>query len=396
MCPFAVCRVAPSFIRFGSFELAYALEEGDLTEKLVELSIARHYPEIPAGTPEERALALYGACVRRHAALVAQWQGIGFTHGVLNTDNMSIGGLTIDYGPYGFIPTYEKYFVPNSSDSTGRYCYGRQPIIFKWNLFRLAAVLSNVASRERLDEIWKTFDAQYSAAYQEVMRRKLGLSAWIGGPEYPGCRDPSDEPDAAAAPLRDDEALLEAFFALLHAHKVDFTNAFRALSAIARDGGDDEPVLRLLPGAAAGGARDEWSKWLAAYRARLARSALREDERVALQRATNPKFVPRNYQLHAAIVAAEGGDLRELNALYHVLQHPFEENPAAAGRTHAPVVAEHLEAPAAALGVAPRPLRLSLEDVPWTGLGSADCAAYAEPEPAWAQRRGVTVLSCSS
>ena len=136
--------------------------------------------------------------------------------------------------------------------------------------------------------IWKTFDAQYSAEYRELMRKKLGLSEWVGGADYPGCRDPAEVPDAAGAAPRDDEELLEGFFRLLAAHSVDFTNAFRALSAVAsspRDGeaAVDEPLLRLLPAGASEGARGDVAAWLARYRARLAASALSEEERVSLQ-----------------------------------------------------------------------------------------------------------------
>ena len=286
-----LARVASSHLRVGSFQYARASGDLGVLRRLAEHAIARHFPE--AADAERPALALLEGVVAAQARLVAQWMLVGFVHGVMNTDNTTISGETIDYGPCAFLDAYDPATVFSSIDEGGRYAYGNQPLVIVWNLARLAeallplvdedeeaAVPVAVAALERLTP-------QYEAAYAEGMRRKLGLDA-------------TPEP-----------ALVDDLLALLKADRVDWTRFFRGLAGAAR--GDAEPLRRHFLDLAGVDA------WLDRWR------ALGPDPE-ALVRA-NPAYVPRNHLVEEALTAATGGDLGPLGTLLDAVSRPYDERP---------------------------------------------------------------------
>ena len=307
-----VCRVAPSFLRFGHFELPASRGDLPLLSSLVAYTLRQLYPELEQGG----AAALLLEVARRTGRLVAAWQSVGFVHGVLNTDNMSILGMTIDYGPYGWLDDFAPGWTPNTTDAERRrYRYGAQPSIGAWNTDRLAVALSPLlpdatAAREAAQEAYSAaFDAEATFRFS----RKLGL---LGPPET------------------GDEALLEELFAWLPAEEIDMTIFFRSLSTLVR--GDSAPVG--IPGAvhaafygpvsSAHSARV--SDWLGRWWARIRAEALPPRELAAHMDAVNPRFVLRNWLAQEAIDAAHAGDDSKVHALLGELQRPFDERP---GRT---------------------------------------------------------------
>jgi len=285
-----VIRMAPSFVRFGSFEIFHARNQRDALRTLADYVIDRFYPE--SGTGEERYARFFAAVVERTAALMARWQAVGFAHGVMNTDNFSILGLTLDYGPYGFVEEYDPGFICNHTDEAGRYAFERQPTVGLWNCFALAEALSSLVRREDLDAALGRFQDVYRATFLALMRSKLGV-----------------------LDVRDDDAdLILESFELLRARRVDWTMFWRALSH------DDARALALLGDDASSRA------WFARLSERAGPSA--DGERRAAMRAVNPKFVLRNWVAQQAIEATESGDDSIVGALQDVLRAPYDEHPA--------------------------------------------------------------------
>ena len=327
-----VCRVAPSFIRFSSFELPYARGEFGLLRALADFTIDRDFPHL-SGSANCYADWFVEICART-ASLMAEWMRVGFVHGVMNTDNMSILGLTIDYGPYGWIEPYDPDWTPNATDAQGRrYRFGWQPRIAHWNLGRLAQALSPVF--DDAAPLQAGLDA-YARAFVEADRaaqaRKLGL-----------------------ARLEEDDApLLQDLLALLQDFEADMTLFYRALGERDADAPPDAALLDAFYGdAAAERAGPALVAWLGRYAARVARDPLDPAQRRARMRRANPRYVPRNWLLQEAIDAATAGDLAPLRALQDVLRRPCEDQP---GRE-----------------------------------------AYARKRPDWARERaGCSMLSCSS
>jgi serine/tyrosine/threonine adenylyltransferase len=283
-----LARVASSHLRVGSFQYAAATANLDLLRRLADHAIARHHPE--AADADNPYLALFEAVARVQASLVARWMLIGFIHGVMNTDNMTISGETIDYGPCAFMEAYDPDTVFSSIDSWGRYAYGNQPAIAGWNLARFAAALlpllsDNVEEGIALAEnSFGAFRDDYDATWTSGMRAKLGL--------------PADVDAGVVTPLVDD------LLPLLNESKVDYTSFFRNLSQAARD--DAEP----LPGF------DDWtSRW----------RALSPDAE-AMDRA-NPIYIPRNHLVEEALTAATAGDLDPLERLLVAVTAPYDEQP---------------------------------------------------------------------
>ncbi len=306
-----VCRVAPSFIRFGHFELPAARKDLALLEQLVEFTLARDYPHL-AGNSEQRRGDWFTEVCERTARMVAHWMRVGFVHGVMNTDNLSILGLTIDYGPYGWLEDFDPDWTPNTTDFEGRrYAYGRQPEIAQWNLSALAGALAPLFPDQA------PLHAGLAAYARTFMAEQARLTAArFGWSEF-------DEPR---------QRLAREFHALLQRCEMDLTLAFRQLADIdpaAPDIATLEPAFYrpALVAAEAG----EWQQWLAGYVASLA-----DDPRpVALRRAAmdavNPLYVPRNYLAQQCIDAAEQGDLAPLHAWMDTLRHPYTAQP---GREH--------------------------------------------------------------
>ncbi|MCZ2839253.1 protein adenylyltransferase SelO [Modestobacter sp. VKM Ac-2985] len=290
-----LARVASSHLRVGSFQYARVTGDTELLRRLADHAISRHHPD--AAQAENPYLALFAAVVTAQAELVARWMQVGFVHGVMNTDNVTISGETIDYGPCAFLEAHDPATVYSSIDAGGRYAYGNQPIVAEWDLARLAeALLPLIAEdQERAIELAVAalgeFRPQYDAAWSAGMRAKLGL--------------PDGLDDAVAAPL------VEEYLTLLQAGHVDHTLGFRRLSAAAR--GDVEPVRNLFLDLAS---FDAWSeRWRA-----LAPDADAMDR-------VNPLHIPRNHLVEEALTAATEGDLAPLAPLLDAVTHPYEERP---------------------------------------------------------------------
>ena len=305
-------RVAASHLRVGTLQFFAARGERDTLRRLVDYAIARHDPDL-AREPD-RYVALLRAVAARQARLVAQWMNVGFIHGVMNTDNMTLSGETIDYGPCAFLEAYDPATVFSSIDEAGRYAYANQPRIARWNLARLAETLVMLIADPddegavkqavaRLTEAIDAFPALYEDALREGQRAKLGLQA-----------GPSQE---AAA----DAALADAWLALLQAQRVDFTLAWRRLADAAQ--GDEAPLRALFTDSAA------LEAWLARWRDRCA--AGDGFARAQRMRQVNPWVIPRNHRVEEALSAASRtDDLGVFDDLLAALRRPFDESDAQA------------------------------------------------------------------
>jgi serine/tyrosine/threonine adenylyltransferase len=304
-----VTRVAPSFLRFGHFEHFAHHDEHDALRELLDHALREHAPEC-LDTPEP-AVALLARVAAQTADLIARWQAVGFCHGVMNTDNMSLLGLTLDYGPFGFMDGFDPGHICNHSDERGRYAYARQPSVAYWNLQALAQALLPLLEGEReaaslrLIRAVESFRPAFTSAMLRHMGAKLGL--------------------AAAEP--EDQALIDELLQLLAAARADFTHSFRLLA-------QDPASLRdhVLD-------RDALDTWLARWQARIAREA----EPQALMLRSNPAVVLRNHLAETAIRAAEGGDFSEVQRLLKVLSTPFDEPERALDAALPPDWAQHLE-----------------------------------------------------
>jgi uncharacterized protein YdiU (UPF0061 family) len=328
-----VCRVAPSFTRFGNFELPTSRGDIGLLEQLVDFTIARDYPELQGDTQAKRGQWFLEIC-RRTAVMIAHWMRVGFVHGVMNTDNMSILGLTIDYGPYGWLEDYDPMWTPNTTDAQGkRYCYGQQPYIGHWNLARLRDALKPVITdADVLQAGSQTYADTYSETFGAMLAAKFGI------------RELSDE----------DAPWINRAFELLHKAEVDMTLFFRNLADVRADTPDLAPLLPafyrddLLQQY-----RGDWEQWLRDYAARLQTDQLPANVQRERMDAVNPRFVLRNYLAQEAIDLAAAGDNSMMVELLDVLRHPYAEQP--------------------------------------------DRARFAQKRPEWARHKaGCSMLSCSS
>jgi uncharacterized protein YdiU (UPF0061 family) len=298
-----VTRVAPSFVRFGHFEHWFSNDRPDRVQQLADHVIDRLYPGCrEAANPY---LALLGEVVERTAIMIAHWQAVGFCHGVMNTDNMSILGLTIDYGPYGFLDGFDANHICNHTDSRGRYAYKNQPQVAYWNLFCLAQALlpllgEGEAGVEAAQGMLETYRSHFAGALDGMMRAKLGLAHTQAG----------------------DDGLANRLFEVMQANRADFTLTFRHLAGVVRDGTHgDAPVRDLFIDRAAIDA------WLAEYRARLASETRDDAARAIAMNRVNPKYVLRNHLAETAIRLANEKDFSEVERLLAVLRHPFDEQP---------------------------------------------------------------------
>ncbi len=293
-------RMAPSHVRFGSFEIFFYRGQHDRLRQLTDYVIEHHYPELRERA--DRYLAFYREVVARTARLIAQWQLVGFAHGVMNTDNMSILGLTLDYGPFGFLDDYQPGFICNHSDHHGRYAFDRQPDIGLWNVSCLAQALLPLLHPEPETAVelakagFDLYQEQFRQAHDQGMAAKLGLREL--------------QPD--------DAALAQGWLDLLAANHCDYTNSFRALAHF------DDPGCPLRDSFVDRVAFDTWAQ---DYRRRLAQEGVDASERQARMQTVNPKYILRNYLAEQAIRAAQGGDYREIDRLLALLQRPFDEQP---------------------------------------------------------------------
>ena len=307
-------RVAASHLRVGTFQYFAARGETERVRQLADYAIARHDPAL-SGEPD-RFHAFFAAVARRQARLVASWMHVGFIHGVMNTDNMTLSGETIDYGPCAFMEACDPAAVFSSIDHHGRYAFGNQPVIARWNLARLAETLLPLFHEDaeqavsRAMEVIDAFPEWFAQALLAGHRRKLGLQE-------------SAVPDARRD--EEDAALADDWLALMQAHRVDFTLGWRALADAAQ--GDDRRVTGLFPAAAAAALQ----AWLGRWRAQGAGNAAPTPERVARMRRASPWIIPRNHRVEEALAAAsEAGDLQPFEELLEAVRHPFDEDPARA------------------------------------------------------------------
>ena len=294
-----VARTAPSFIRFGHFEHFAARNQQDALRRLADYVIDRHYPECrtTADFDGNAYAALLQAVSERTATMVAQWQAVGFCHGVLNTDNMSILGLTIDYGPFQFLDAFVPDHICNHSDTQGRYAFNRQPNVVYWNLFCLGQALQSlIGEPEVVVQALEVYRTRFPVEFMGRMRAKLGLTG-------------SHESEAA---------VMDSLLQLLADNAVDYTIFWRRLSHAAAKN-DFEPVRDLFADRAA------FDAWLLSYSKLLAQVDKGLTANLMLE--TNPRFVLRNHLAEQAIRSAKLGDLSELQTLQALLARPFDEHP---------------------------------------------------------------------
>ncbi len=293
-----VTRLAPSHVRFGSFEVFFYRDQHQHTRTLADYVMTQHYPEL-ANQPD-RYLRLLHTVIERTARLIAQWQAVGFSHGVMNSDNMSILGLTLDYGPFGFMESYNPGFICNHSDHQGRYAYNQQPRVGLFNLSCLAQALLPLIEVDAAKAALESYQAIYTRSYHQLMAEKLGFEH------------------------ADDHVLQlsEALLAQMQASQTDYTLLFRALCHVERDNDATVPALRNLFID-----RERFDRWLADYRTHLRGHAQADDARRTALLRINPKIVLRNYLAQIAIEKAQGGDYTEIDQLLCVLQAPFDEHP---------------------------------------------------------------------
>jgi uncharacterized protein YdiU (UPF0061 family) len=295
-----VTRVAQSFVRFGHFEHFAARGQVDELRALADYVIDRYYPACSSSTEQPGGnayAALLQAVSERTATLMAHWQAVGFCHGVMNTDNMSILGLTIDYGPFQFLDAFVPGHVCNHSDTQGRYAYNRQPNVAYWNLFCLAqALLPLIGDEEQAQVALASYKTVFSGDFMARMRGKLGLTAERAG----------------------DAELIDQILLLLAKNGVDYTIFWRRLShAVAQN--DFEPVRDLFAD------RAGLDRWLLSYSELIA--ITNKELSAHLMLKSNPKYVLRNHLGEQAIRAAKQGDFSELQTLQRLLEHPFDEHP---------------------------------------------------------------------
>ena len=292
-------RLAPSFLRFGSFEHWFYGDKREALQTLADYVIDRFYPALREEANPYKSLLT--EVTRRTAHLMAQWQAVGFMHGVMNTDNMSILGLTIDYGPFGFMEAFDTRHICNHTDQQGRYAYSMQPQIGEWNCFALGqALLPLIGKVEDAHAALQIYKPAYSTKMDALLHAKLGL------------KDTQEE----------DGKLIDSMFTIMQNSHVDFTSFFRRLGELRlTDPASDEPLRDLFID------RPAFDAWAVQYRARLKREQSVDAERRLAMHAVNPKYVLRNYLAQIAIEKAQNKDFSEIAKLLAILEKPFDEQP---------------------------------------------------------------------
>ncbi len=309
-----VCRVAPSFVRLGNFELFASRSEVETLRRLADYVMATHFPELGPPSSEESYAAWFAEVCRRTAMLIAHWMRVGFVHGVMNTDNLSILGLTIDYGPYGWLEPYDPDWTPNTTDADGRrYCYANQPRIGLWNLSQFGHALRPLLkAAEGIEQGLMVYRTTFEHTYRELMAAKLGLGRLED---------------------TDDEKLLADLLELLQLVETDWTIFFRQLAEVPIEAQSAADLLEPLqaawytPDALTPRHQAQMVGWLRRYLARVQRDSLEPVIRQARMRQANPRFILRNYLAQQAIDAAENGDSSLVELLLNVMRHPYDEQP---------------------------------------------------------------------
>ncbi|WP_054694722.1 protein adenylyltransferase SelO [Desulfosarcina cetonica] len=313
-----VCRVAPSFIRFGNFQILTARGDMDLLKRLVDYTIRTDFPELGEPGPATYVSWFETVC-RRTAEMIIHWMRVGFVHGVMNTDNMSILGLTIDYGPYGWLENFDPGWTPNTTDAGGRrYRFAHQPGIAQWNLAQLAnAIYPLINQAEPLEAALAAYAEQYQTGWQTMMANKLGLVAF--------------EKEM-------DQGLIDELLAILAAAETDMTIFFRRLARLDADqltaaAATAEAIPNELmaayyvPDQLTAELRGRTGNWFKTYAARIRRAGIPQKERRRRMDAVNPNYVLRNYLAQLAIDKAETGDFSMVHELLALLRRPYDEQP---------------------------------------------------------------------
>ncbi len=286
-------RLAPSHVRFGSFQYFAALGATDRVRELADYVIGRHFAEL-TGAPD-RYRAFFGEVCQHTARLMAQWMAAGFAHGVMNTDNMSVLGLTLDYGPYGFLDDYDAGFICNHTDTEGRYAFAQQPGVGMWNCARFGEALLSLIDLDKAQQELGTYWHAFVPEYERLMRAKLGL----------------------LTEREEDAALVRDLLSLLQAEQADYARFFRGLGKFKSAGGERATE----DGTAAYGA------WASRYAARLGAEGSLDAERAERMRRVNPKYVLRNWIAQEAIKRAQEGDFALIEQLRRLFAAPYDEHP---------------------------------------------------------------------
>ncbi len=296
-----ILRVAETHVRFGSFEGFYHRGEPENVRALADYVIARHYPEIPRQTEEGYGLFL-SATAEKTASTIAKWQAFGFTHGVMNTDNMSVTGLTIDYGPYGFLETFDRDHVSNHSDHFGRYSYGNQPAIARWNLEKFTKCLDGLVGEKQALNAIETYNKAFSETYRKLMLRKFGFEKG----------------------KRESLRFVEKTLRMLAESGTDYHIFLRSLSDVSRDGsfGENPWLLELSE------TSERWQQWFREYAGELRENSLPDPERKKRMDSVNPRYILRNHIMETAIrEALERGDYSEIEKARRIFENPFSDQP---------------------------------------------------------------------
>lgn len=305
-----VCRIAPSFLRFGSYEIFASRQDAETLQTLVDYTIEQFYQHL--GKPsKENYVLFFREVAERSLEMVIHWQRVGFVHGVMNTDNMSILGLTIDYGPYGWLEGYDPNWTPNTTDSQHRrYRYGNQPDVVLWNLYQLAnALYPLIEEAEGLETVLESYKTSFEKQYLDMMKSKIGLI--------------SEE--------EEDLILIKDLESVLQLTETDMTLFFRYLSIFIKS--DSSKGLAVVseafynPNEVSDSVRQSWNEWFDRYGLRLQKETLSDSERKDKMNAVNPKYVLRNYMAQMAIDAADNADYSVIEELYNLLKSPYSEQP---------------------------------------------------------------------
>ncbi len=306
-----VCRVAPSFIRFGNFQLFMARKDIKNLKKLLDYTIKYFYPHIK-GNNKAAYLQFYKEVMEHTLDMIIHWQRVGFVHGVMNTDNMSILGLTIDYGPYGWLEGYDPDWTPNTTDaSTKRYRFGNQPSIALWNIVQLGnALYPLIQDVDALEGILNDFNQSFSKKYHFMMLDKIGLSTHKEG----------------------DSKLILALQKNLRAIETDMTIFFRKLSNLKKTNTEAEAIGEIkdafyIPSDFNGEVKENWYHWFKTYLMRIQEDQQSDQTRQTTMNRVNPKYVLRNYMAQLAIDDADKGDYALISAFYKLLKKPYDEQP---------------------------------------------------------------------
>lgn len=304
-----VCRVAPTFIRFGNFQLFAARKDLQNLQALADYTIRYFYSQI-TDTGKEKYLAFYQEIVTHTVEMIIHWQRVGFVHGVMNTDNLSVLGLTIDYGPYGWLEDYNPDWTPNTTDGEGkRYCFKNQPDIALWNLVQLGnALYPLIEDIPAMELVLNSYTTQFDAQFPIMMQQKIGLTS-----DY-------------------DSNFQDELITLLTLSEADMTLFYRSLATVVKTDAAQDAFDKINSAfyqieAISDDLKQRWTEWLCRYLVKLNEESQSDEVRKTAMNAVNPKYVLRNYMAQLAIEAADKNDFSVIDELYTLLKKPYEEQP---------------------------------------------------------------------